>query len=164
MLIDLLIAIALATSAYFGFRNGFMKTLFGTIGYISGGLLGLYLSLNYTHTWSLDYKRVGLVIAAIAIGGYIGSFAGHAVARGFRATLIRGPLGFIDNLLGAIVEVVRTVIVVYLIASVLLWSPWQSAKSAISESTIYAKIDAKLPGVLTQVKEQIKAEFLNLRL
>jgi uncharacterized membrane protein required for colicin V production len=141
-----------------------MKTLFGTIGYLAGGLLSLYLSLNYTHTWSLDYKRVGLVIVAIALGGYVGSFAGQAVARGFRATLIRGPLGFLDNLLGAIVEIARTVIVVYLIASVLLWSPWQSAKSAISESTFYEKIDAKLPGVLTQVKEQIKAEFLNLRL
>jgi uncharacterized membrane protein required for colicin V production len=164
MLVDLVIAVAAIASAYIGFRNGFMKTLFRTIGYVAGGLLALYLSLNYTHAWSLDYKRVGLVIAAIALGGYIGSFSGQAVARGFRATLIRGPLGFIDNLLGAIVEVVRTVIVVYLIASVLLWSPWQSAKSAIVESTIYEKIDAKLPGVLTQVKEQIKAEFLNLRL
>jgi len=164
MLVDLVIAVAAIASAYIGFRNGFMKTLFRTIGYVAGGLLALYLSLNYTHAWSLDYKRVGLVIAAIALGGYIGSFSGQAVARGFRATLIRGPLGFIDNLLGAIVEVVRTIIVVYLIASVLLWSPWQSAKSAIAESTIYEKIDAKLPGVLTQVKEQIKAEFLNLRL
>jgi uncharacterized membrane protein required for colicin V production len=164
MLVDLVIAGAAVVAAYFGFRNGLMKTLFGTIGYLAGGLLSLYLSLNYTHTWSLDYKRVGLVIVAIALGGYVGSFAGQAVARGFRATLIRGPLGFIDNLLGAAVEVARTVIVIYLVASVLLWSPWQNAKNAITESTIYEKVDAKLPRVLTQVKEQIKAEFLNLRL
>ena len=164
MVVDLIIAACMLASAFLGYRNGFMKTLFGTIGYVAGGLLGLYLSLNYTHAWSLDYKRIGLVIAAIILGGYVGSFSGRAVARGFRATLIRGPLGFIDNLLGAVVEMARTIIVIYLIASVLLWSPWQSAKSAISQSSIYEKVDAKLPGVLTQVKEQIKAEFLNLRL
>ena len=163
MLVDLIIVAAIIASGYLGFRNGFMKTLFSTLGYLAGGLLGLYLSLNYSHTWSLDFKRVGLVIAAIALGGYVGSFAGRAVARGFRATLIRGPLGFLDNLLGAIVEVARAVVVLYLIASVLAWSPWQSAKTAISESSIYPKIDAKLPGVITQVKEQIKNEFLNLR-
>ena len=164
MLVDFVIAIAIIASAYFGFRNGFMKTLFSTIGYIAGGLLGLYLSLNYTHAWSLDFKRVALVIAAIALGGYIGSFSGRAVARGFRATLIRGPLGFLDNLLGAVVEIARAVVLIYLLASVLLWSPWQSAKTAIAESTIYPKIGAKLPGVITQVQEQIKNEFLNLRL
>jgi uncharacterized membrane protein required for colicin V production len=164
MLVDLIIVVALSASAYLGFRNGFMKTLFSTLGYVAGGLLGLYLSLNFTHTWTLDFKRVGLVIVAIALGGFVGSFSGRAVAKGFRATLIRGPLGFIDNLLGAVVEVARAVIVLYLIASVLIWSPWQSAKSAISESAIYLKVDAKLPGVITQVKEQIKNEFLNLRL
>ena len=164
MIIDLLIGVSVIASAYFGYRNGFMKTLFKTIGYVAGGLLGLYLSLNYTHVWSLDFKKVALVFAAIAFGGYVGSFAGQAVARGFRATLIRGPLGFLDNVLGAAVEVIRAVIVIYLLASVLLWSPWQSAKTAISQSKIYPKIEAKLPGVITQVKDQIKNEFLNLHL
>lgn len=164
MIVDLIIVATVAGSTILGYRTGFMSTLFKTIGYIGGGVLGLYLSLNFTHEWSLDLKRVGLTIAAIVFGGFAGSFAGQAVARGFRATLIRGPLGFIDNLLGAALEIVRTVVVIYLIASVLLWSPWQSGKDAIGESRIYPKIEAKLPGFITQIKTQIKNEFSNLRL
>lgn len=164
MIIDLLITAAVVASAIIGYRTGFMSTLFKTLGYVAGGVLGLYLSLNYTHSWGLDFKRVGIVIAAIALGGFIGSFAGQAVARGFRATLIRGPLGFIDNLLGAALEIVRAIVVIYLIASVLVWAPWQTGKDAIAESSIYPKIEQKLPGFITQIKSQIKSEFSNLHL
>ena len=164
MIVDLLIIAIVCGSAALGYRTGFMSTLFKTLGYIAGGVLGIYLSLNYTHAWGLDFKRVGLIIAAIAVGGFIGSFAGQAVARGFRATLIRGPLGFLDNVLGAALEIVRSVVVIYLIASVLIWAPWQTGKDAISESKIYPKIETRLPGFITQIKSQIQSEFSNLHL
>lgn len=164
MVVDILIVVALIASAILGYRNGLMSTLFKSIGYLAGGLLGFYLSLNQTHGWNLDIKKVGIIIAAIALGGWVGSFAGAAVAKGFRATLFRGPLAFLDSILGASVEIARTVIVIYLIASILLWSPINFGKEAVRQSALYPKIESKLPKLITHVKDQIKNEFSNLRL
>jgi len=44
MIVDLIIMATVAGSTILGYRTGFMSTLFKTIGYIAGGVLGLYLS------------------------------------------------------------------------------------------------------------------------
>ena len=164
MIVDLIIAAALLFSAVLGYRNGFIRTLFKFIGFVLGGVLGIYLSLKYSHDWTLDIKRIGFVIAAIVAGGYLCSFIGGWLAKGLRATIFRGPLAFIDSIAGVVLELARTIIALYLIATVLLWSPWQTAQSQISESKILSKVQPYIPGLVTQANDWVKEEFLNLRL
>ena len=164
MLVDLVIAAAVIFSVVIGYRNGLIRTLFKFIGFVLGGVLGIYLSLKLSHDWSLDLKRIGFVIAAIVAGGYLCSFLGGQLAKGLRATIFRGPLAFIDSIAGAALEVARTVIALYLIATVLLWSPWQSAKNQITESQILPKVQPYIPGLITQANDWVKEEFLNLHL
>lgn len=164
MIVDLIIAAALLFSAVLGYRNGFIRTLFKFIGFVLGGVLGIYLSLEYSHDWTLDIKRIGFVIAAIVAGGYLCSFIGGWLAKGLRATIFRGPLAFIDSVAGAALEIVRTVIALYLIATVLLWSPWESAQNQITQSKILPKVQPYIPGLITQANDWVKEEFLNLHL
>ena len=164
MIVDLVIAAALLFSAVLGYRNGFIRTLFKFIGFVLGGVLGIYLSLKYSHDWTLDIKRIGFVIAAIVAGGYLCSFIGGWLAKGLRATIFRGPLAFIDSVAGAALEIVRTVIALYLIATVLLWSPWESAQNQITQSKILPKVQPYIPGLITQANDWVKEEFLNLHL
>jgi len=164
MLTDIIIAAALIFSAVSGYRNGFIRTVFKLIGYIAGGVLGIYLALQLSHDWALDQKRIGFVIIAIIGGGFIGSLAGGSLAKGLRSTIFRGPLALIDSLAGAILEIVRTIIIIYLIATVLLWSPWNSVQAQVSESQILRKVQPFIPGLITQANDWVKEEFLNLRL
>jgi uncharacterized membrane protein required for colicin V production len=164
MVVDLVIALALLLSAVLGYRNGLIRTLFKLIGFVLGGVLGIYLSLKFSHDWSLDVKRIGFVIVSIVGGGYLCSFIGGWLAKGLRATIFRGPLAFLDSVAGAALELVRTIIALYLIATVLLWSPWQMAQNQISESKILPKVQPYIPGLITQANDWVKEEFLNLRL
>lgn len=164
MLTDLIIAIALIFSAISGYRNGFIRTVFKLIGYTAGGVMGIYFALQFSHDWALDIKRIGFVIITIIGGGFIGSFAAGVLAKGLRSTIVRGPLAFLDSVAGATLEIVRTVIILYLIATVLLWSPWNAVQAQVSESQILRKVQPYIPGLITQANEWVKEEFLNLRL
>jgi len=164
MLVDLVILGSILATSIIGYRNGLIRTLFKFVGFVLGGVLGIYLSLRFSHSWTLDVKRIGFVIIAIVAGGYLCSFLAGALAKGMRATIFRGPLAFIDSVAGAALEVVRTVIALYLIATVLLWSPWESAQNQITESKILPKIQPYIPGLITQANDWVKEEFLNLRL
>jgi uncharacterized membrane protein required for colicin V production len=164
MVADLVIIASLVFSTVIGYRNGLIRTLFKFIGFVFGGVLGIYLSLKFSHDWSLDLKRIGFVIAAIVAGGYLCSFLGAQFAKGLRATIFRGPLAFIDSIAGAALEITRTLIALYLIATVLLWSPWQVAQNQITDSQILPKVQPYIPGLITQANDWVKEEFLNLRL
>ena len=71
MVADLVIITALVFSTVIGYRNGLIRTLFKFVGFVAGGVLGIYLSLKFSHDWSLDIKRIGFVIASIVGGGYL---------------------------------------------------------------------------------------------
>ena len=164
MLADAVIAIAILISAAIGYKNGFLRTIFKFVGYIAGGVLGIYFSLKFSHDWSLDIKRIGFVIISIIAGGIIGSLAGGALAKGLRATVVRGPFRFIDSLAGAILSITRTVLLLYLIATVLLWSPWEPVQNQVAKSKILLKVQPYIPHLITQANDWVKAEFLNLHL
>ena len=115
--------------------------------------------------WALDGKKVGIAIASIFLGSVIGHVIARAVTKGLKATIIRGPLAFIDQIAGAALHLVRTVIFIFLIGVILTWAPWQSGKDAIAGSDLYPKIESNLPGVVTTIKDTIqeKLEGINLR-
>ena len=164
MLVDAFIALAILASAAIGYKNGFLRTIFKFVGYIAGGVLGIYFALKFSHNWTLDIKRIGFVIIAIVGAGALGSLIGGGVAKGLKATVVRGPLAFLDSLAGSALEIIRTVVVLYLIATVLLWSPWQSVQNQVAKSQILAKVQPYIPHLITQANDWVKAEFLNLHL
>ena len=163
--LDILIALALIASGVTGYKNGFLKTIFAIIGNIGGAIGGLLLSLNFLGDWALDSKKVAIAIASIFLGSFIGRVIASALTKGLKATIIRGPLAFIDQIAGAALSLARTFIFIFLIGAILSWSPWQSGKDAVTESDLYPKIESNLPGVVTSIKDiiQEKLEGINLR-
>ena len=163
--VDILIVLAVVASFVSGYKSGFLKTIFAVIGNIGGAILGLLLALNLMGDWALDGKKVGVAIASIFLGSVIGRVIASAVTKGLKATIIRGPLAFIDQIAGAALHLVRTVIFIFLIGAILTWAPWQSGRDAIAGSDLYPRIESNLPGVITSIKDTVKEklEGLNLR-
>ena len=149
---DLLVLLALLITAYGGFKNGFIQTLFKTVGYIAGGVAGVAIAVEVMNTWSNNLAKAAGAIILILILATAGEFILGKVGRGFRKVLFISPLKFLDSLLGAALAILRTVFIIYLFAVILIATPWSSGDKYIASSQFYTYTDSHLPKVVTELK------------
>ena len=120
---DLLVLIALLISAYSGFKNGFIQTVFKTIGYIAGGVAGVAVVVELMNSWSNNLAKVVGSVTLILLLATLGEYILGKVGSGFRKVFLIPPLKYIDSLFGAALSFTRTVFILYLLLLVLLTLP-----------------------------------------
>jgi uncharacterized membrane protein required for colicin V production len=152
---DFIVILILLIAVYGGYRNGLIKSIFSTIGYIAGGVLGLAASVNYLSTWQSELQKVGLALLTILLGATLGEFLLGKIGSLFRKVLFVPPFKFIDSFLGAGLSVARAAFVLYLVSSLLVVSSWSLADEQIKPSKIYTYTESHLPSVMKQVKAEI---------
>jgi uncharacterized membrane protein required for colicin V production len=52
---DLAVLVIAALTAISGFRSGLIQSIFKTVGYIAGGVLGLAISLEVVKNWQSNF-------------------------------------------------------------------------------------------------------------
>ena len=149
---DLLVLLALLITAYGGFKNGFVQTIFKSIGYIAGGVAGVAIAVEVMSTWSNNLAKAAGAIILILLLATAGEFIFGKVGLGFRKVLFISPLKFLDSLLGAALATLRTVFIIYLLAVILIATPWGSGDQYIASSQFYTYTDSHLPKVVTELK------------
>ena len=149
---DLLVLIALLITTYGGFKNGFIQTIFKTIGYIAGGVAGVAIAVEVMNTWSNNLTKAAGAIILILILATAGEFILGKVGLGFKKVLFISPLKLLDSLLGASLAALRTVFIVYLLSVILIASPWSIGDKYIANSQFYTYTDSHLPKVFTELK------------
>ena len=154
MIVDIALALLALGALKRGYSNGFLATIFRTLGYIAGGVAGLYFSLQLVATWGSLINQIVAVLVAIFLGAQVGLFVFGKLAKFFHARLLWKPLKAIDSLAGVALELTRVIVIGYLVLTTLLWSPWGQVKTQINESQIYAQLDERLPSVFTDLKER----------
>ena len=152
---DLLIVLVLLIAFYSGYKNGLIKTIFRTAGYIAGGVAGLALAVKYLATWESQSQKAVLALCAVFIGASLGEFLLGKVGSLFRKILFVPPLKFIDSLLGAAISTLRASFILYLVATLLVFSTWSIADKYIKPSKLYDYADSHLPSVMNEVKSEI---------
>ena len=149
---DLLILLALLITVYGGFKNGFIQTVFKSVGYIAGGIAGIALAVEVMSTWSSNLTKAAGAIILILLLAIMGEFILGKIGLGFRKVLFISPLKFLDSLLGATLATLRTVFITYLIAVILIATPWSIGDKHIANSQFYTYTDSHLPKVVTELK------------
>ena len=149
---DLLVLIALLITTYSGFKNGFIQTIFKTIGYIAGGVAGVAIAVEVMNMWSNNLTKAAGAIILILLLATAGEFILGKVGLGFRKVLFISPLKFLDSLLGAGLATIRTVFITYLLSVILIASPWSIGDKYIASSQFYTYTDSHLPKVVTELK------------
>jgi membrane protein required for colicin V production len=152
---DFIVILILFIAFYGGYRNGLIKSIFSTIGYIAGGVLGLAAAVNCLSTWQSELQKVGLALLAILLGATLGEFLLGKIGSLFRKILFVPPFKFIDSLLGAVLSVARAAFVLYLVATLLVASSWSLADDYIKPSKVYTYTDSHLPSVMKEVRVEI---------
>ncbi len=158
-LFDLLVLLALLITTYSGFKNGFIQTIFKTIGYIAGGVAGVAIAAEVMNTWSSNLAKAAGAITLILLLATAGEFILGKIGLGFRKVLFISPLKPLDSLLGAILATLRTVFIVYLLSVILIATPWSIGDKYIAGSQFYTYSDLHLPKVLTELKTYGKNFF-----
>jgi len=149
---DLLVLLALLITAYGGFKNGFIQTVFKTIGYIAGGVAGVAVAVEVMNTWSNDLAKAAGAIILILLLATTSEFILGKISLGFRKVLFISPLKVLDSLLGAVLATLRAVFIVYLLSVILIATPWSIGDKYISNSQFYTYTDSHLPKVVIELK------------
>ena len=152
---DLIVILILFIAFYGGYRNGLIKSIFSTIGYIAGGVLGLAAAANYLSTWQSELQKVSLALLAILLGATLGEFLLGKIGSLFRKVLFVPPFKFIDSFLGAGLSVARAAFVLYLVSALLVVSSWSLADEQIKPSKIYTYTESHLPSVMKEIRAEI---------
>ena len=156
---DLIIAIVFITTGLIGFKNGLLQSIFKTIGYILGGAVGVAIAVEVMSKWSSTLAKAGGAIILILLLATIGEFILGKIGLGFRKALLIAPLKLIDSLLGVLLSTARTAFIAYLLAVILVATPWSFGDKYIATSKFYTYTDSHLPKVITDLKLQADKLF-----
>ena len=157
MIVDALLVLAALGAVFSGFRHGFLHSILSTIGYIGGGVLGLWLGLAIVPKVHLN--KFLILFIAIFIFAEIGKRVLGMLAHFFRARLLWAPLRFIDSIAGVALELVRVTIFAYLIITLALMSPWTFARDSVYKSKIYPEMKKEMPRALDKLRVDIEKKL-----
>jgi uncharacterized membrane protein required for colicin V production len=152
----------LVITAVSGFQSGLLQSIFKTVGYITGGVAGVAIAVEVMSRWSNTLAKAGGAIILILLLATIGEFIFGKVGLGFRIALLITPLKLIDSLLGALLSIARTAFIAYLLAVILVATPWSFGDKYITPSKFYTYADLYLPKIITDLKIQADKLFKEL--
>ena len=156
---DLIIAIALVIAGFIGFKNGLLQSIFKTIGYIAGGVVGVAIAVEVMSKWSNTLAKAGGAIILILLLATAGEFILGKIGLGFRKVLLIAPLKFIDSLLGALLSIARTAFIAYLLAIILIAIPWSFGDKYVATSKIFSYADTHLPKIVENIRTEVDNLF-----
>jgi uncharacterized membrane protein required for colicin V production len=157
--LDYLILILLAISAFSGFKSGLIQTVFKTIGYVAGGVVGFGVAINYLDFLKSEiYLLCGLILSIIVFA-LLGEFLLGGIGSLFRKALFIPPFKLIDSLLGAALSTIKFGVIAYLISIILVASPIAVADKYIAPSKSYIYADSHLPKVVADLKQDVVQLF-----
>ena len=140
MILDLILAGLIIFAIAQGFNRGLLPTLFALIGYLGGGVVGLFAAKEFSGDWSGVVSIVALYLAAIFAGAQLGSWLMAKVGAGFRKRVLFGPLKFLDSVLGGALALIQVAIFAAIVLTIINYLPWELPYNLIEDSRIYESV------------------------
>ena len=156
---DYLILVLLVFSVFSGYKAGLIQTVFRTVGYIAGGVIGVAVAIDYLDSLNSEIYLLGGLVLSVIIFALLGEFLLGQLGLLFRKALFIPPFKFIDSALGGALSVIKFGVIAYLISTILVASPSALADKYISPSKSYTYTDTHLPKVAKDLKQEVSQLF-----
>ena len=156
---DYLILVLLVISAFSGYKAGLIQTVFITVGYIAGGVIGVAVAIDYLDSLNSEIYLLGGLVLSVIIFALLGEFLLGRLGLLFRKVLFIPPFKFVDSALGGALSVIKFVVITYLISTILVASPIALADKYITPSKSYTYADTHLPKVAMDLKQEVVQLF-----
>jgi uncharacterized membrane protein required for colicin V production len=161
LIFDVVVFISVLIAAVSGYKLGFLQSLFKSIGYIAGGVTGVFIAANFLSEINSIVIKVLISVVIILLSAVAGQFILGKIGLLIHKGLLFAPFKAIDSLLGSLLSAAKTAIIFYIIATLLLATSWQLANDYIKDSKFYTAADKYLPRVITDIKIEAK-QIINL--
>ena len=152
---DYLILVLLVISAFSGYKAGLIQTVFKTVGYIAGGVIGVGIAIKYLDSLNSEIYLLGGLVFSVIIFALVGEFSLGRLGLLFRKALFIPPFKFIDSALGGALSVIKFGVIAYLISTILVASPIALADKYITPSKSFTYADTHLPKVAVDLKQEV---------
>jgi len=156
---DYLILVLLVISAFSGYKAGLIQTVFRTVGYIAGGVIGVAVAIDYLDSLNSEIYLLGGLVLSVIIFALLGEFLLGRLGLLFRKALFIPPFKFIDSALGGALSVIKFGVIAYLISTILVASPIALADKYITPSKSFSYADTHLPKVAMDLKQEVVQLF-----
>ena len=156
-LVDVALIVSLVFSVASGWQLGIIRGVFGFVGLITGGWVGLQATPVLVETFSLStgwrfISGIGFVIACAMLG----QTGGFAVGSGIRRVLSWSPIRLVDSLLGVAFRATSWGLIVWLMASVIAFLPDRGLVHQVRTSQIVRTLDEYAPSAADQATAALR--------
>ena len=137
-LADLIVIVIAILIAWRGYRRGAIRQAFefggGFLGLLAGAALGPALVREYTDRAGMEAALLSLLVVFVSLS--IGQIVGYLIGLKFGALARKARLGKVDSLLGAGLGVAATLIVYWLVGSLLILGPSPAVSRELAGSKL----------------------------
>ena len=144
--VDIVVLTAIVLFAWSGWRNGFVSGLLSFIGFLGGGLIGVFLAPLVLGQWRIE-GTLGLAItAALVIGCAIaGQIATSIIGRKLHDRITWEPARIVDNIGGAALNVLAIAVIGWILAATATALPGSTVSSQVRSSSVLSTLDTVVP-------------------
>ncbi|MBA3431976.1 MAG: CvpA family protein, partial [Actinobacteria bacterium] len=146
-LVDIVVVLIGVLAAVRGYRRGLLGQIFefggGFAGFVAGVVLGPRLASSFTERPGIE--AVAISLGVVFVGLSIGQVIGYMIGARFGRIARKARLGALDAGLGAVAGAAVTVIVFWLVGSLLVQGPSLALAEAIRDSRILSVTSRRLP-------------------
>lgn len=144
--VDWVLVGAIVVFAWTGWRQGFVAGLLSFIGFLGGGVLGAFLVPAVVERTSLVGVVRALVVAlGVLTVAAVGQVIAASVGRRVRESITWRPARALDNVGGALLNVLALAVVLWIVASAVAVLPNSSLTRQIRQSSVLVGLDRLVP-------------------
>ena len=140
------IVVALATLAVIlGWRAGLVRGLFGFAGFIAGLVATVMLVPNVVDQWTLPTAtRSIVVVVSVLVGAILGQLLGGWAGSVLRSRITWRPAEAVDSIGGAGLALVGFAMMLWVLATAVLWLPTNPATESVESSRVLDSLDDRI--------------------
>lgn len=155
-LLDVFLVVLCIASAFAGYRQGFLVGALSFVGVVGGGILGTELAVPVVHALGDQVSPPALGLIVVFVVASLGQLVAAMLGAFLRSRVRFSPARIVDDVGGAILQVVSVLVVAWLVATSISHSSLTGLSRQIRRSAVIAGVDEALPTGLRNALTQFR--------
>lgn len=143
--IDVVLVIACVSFAAAGYRQGFIIGLAAFMGFLAGGILGVFLAPEIVQVVDDELGQAIFAVGIVLTMATVGQLLGAAAGAWLRGMVTWQPAHAIDAGAGAMLGVVSLLVVSWFVGSALASAPVSDLSEKVKQSEVLGFVDNYMP-------------------
>ncbi|GAA3108885.1 MarP family serine protease [Streptosporangium carneum] len=156
-LLDLILIALMVAFAVSGYRQGFIIGALSFVGFVGGGVLGMFIAPPIAGAVvDGETERALLAIVIVFLAATIGQFASSTIGAVVRSHVTWEPAKVVDAVGGTFASAFSVLVIAWLIGSLIASSQFTVLSEQVNKSLLISTIDQALPSAAKEFQKPFK--------